>query len=660
MKITPPPVKFELHAYGEVYDVSNSLNDWRELEVILSRKDTSGVYREVSFPFKFVLEAYDIVKSIFDEYIHRSKADMYVYQRNNDWTYGEPYIFNLDFTTYQQSDTVIEINSRRSDLYEFLKSKESINYEIPVSEVKESLQWNNERIMVDNSLTMLISSDVPEESLPYNKNIHKKTIGIADQNSEILIKNKLEEQDVGENIDADTDKWFLRPYNKNQIYVKIEYTINAKVRVRGLDPNGSNTLELGIFKSTEDNETMISGYSNTANSSYNHLDINNQTKTINLLLSSNDSLYFLLKLKEGLTATDVWMEHEINGTIKISYLASGESINIDTISPKILLQNLVNKITETSTGYTSDIESFNTNLNDLTMILAAESIRGFENAKLYTSYKNFKEWMFTQGYEPYIDGNNLTFKKRNTVFNKNIIAIELQEKECADLRVSINDDYIYSGVKIGYKKKDYEDTNGRFEFNGLHEYSTDLKGKDNILEIISPFRADCYGIEFLCIERGKDTTDDKSDKDIFLVNVKKNAANYTTIFVNISANDIPAEILATIFNAKLNPFNLLKLNGGLIGVSANSLKFTASDANSEVVIESEAINSDLVIPDDVKLFSPVEYDIASGDVQNLPSGENINGIVRFHYKGEVKEGFIKEISKNYSWETETQWTLFKL
>jgi hypothetical protein len=122
----------------------------------------------------------------------------------------------------------------------------------------------------------------------------------------------------------------------------------------------------------------------------------------------------------------------------------------------------------------------------------------------------------------FIDGNELIYRKREKSFNKSIQAIELSEEDCADLKTGIEKDFLFSGLKIGYKKKDYENTNGRFEFNGQHDYSSDYTGgSTKILELISPFRADCYGIEFLAQERGKDTKDDKSDKDLFMVNVWK-------------------------------------------------------------------------------------------------------------------------------------------
>ena len=59
--------------------------------------------------------------------------------------------------------------------------------------------------------------------------------------------------------------------------------------------------------------------------------------------------------------------------------------------------------------------------------------------------------------------------------------------------------------------------NGRDEFRFTTEYTTGIDITDNVLELISPYRADVYGIEFLSQKRGQDTTDSESDNDVFFV-----------------------------------------------------------------------------------------------------------------------------------------------
>jgi predicted S18 family serine protease len=103
----------------------------------------------------------------------------------------------------------------------------------------------------------------------------------------------------------------------------------------------------------------------------------------------------------------------MSGTIMVSYKAKFPSATLEVINPEHLLQKLVDKITDTKT---------------------------------YAENPPYQA------------------------------AIELTEEDCADLKISVDKDYLFSGLKIGYEKKEYENTNGLFEFNGQHDYATDYTG----------------------------------------------------------------------------------------------------------------------------------------------------------------------------------------
>ena len=73
-------------------------------------------------------------------------------------------------------------------------------------------------------------------------------------------------------------------------------------------------------------------------------------------------------------------------------------------------------------------------------------------------------------------------------------------------------------------KQDYDTANGKDEFRFTNEYTTGVTITDNSLEMISPYRADAYGIEFLADKIGEDTTDNESDTDLFMVGVKSDSS----------------------------------------------------------------------------------------------------------------------------------------
>lgn len=672
-RITPPSVKFELHAYGEVYDLTNSIANWKMLEYTLKRDETSGIFHQISFPFEFVLDAYDIVKNIFDKYQYRAKGDMYIYLLKHNWPYEtelyhEPHVYNLDWTQYDKSDTKIEIDTKRTSLYDFIKAKNKIVYDIPVREIKEDKPWSFQRINLENIITMRVADDTKRQTA--GGKFHR-TLGISYEATEVSVKDVIYEKTVPMFTKYEDDMWhtdndlhFLE-INKIEANSKIQLSIDLSVQIK-IDKDRGLMREYPILYLTKKY--------NTSNPSENAIAWKESRKTaegvgyirwkenIEVDVANGDRLYLIISYEAVPDLHSITFDYEVdaNGIIKASYDARNKEVLIDLINPKTLLQSLVDKMTDSNGKYFSEIEDFNTDKSNLIMMSAAESIRGISTTetnepKVHTSYRKFVEWMNAYGYEQHVDGNELKFRKRNKGFRSDLIAMELEESECADLREYVDEKRLYSGLKIGYNRKDIENLNVRYEFNGQHDYSTDLSTGENMLELISPYRADCYGIEFLAQERGKDSTDDKSDKDLFLINVSEESQIFSTVYSKLSGN-YPNN---TIFNANLNPYNLLQLNIDLLGISAKILQFTASDSNSTILIDNQRIDADYEIPNDIGLFEPIIYDIASRNIQNLPSGENVNGLVRFKYKGQVYEGYIDEILKNPAWETETTWILRK-
>jgi hypothetical protein len=674
-RITPQPVKFELRAYGESYDVSGNISNWREIELTLKRDGTSGVFHQMSAGLEFVLDAREIVKGIFDAHRYSSAADVYVYIRRDDWPYRPdryhaPQVFNLDFTTYSRSDTKIEIGTKRASLYDCLKAKGRVVYDIPVSEMREQKRWRFDRIELENKIIFRVTS---EGSRVVNiADLNSVTLGVAYEKTEVGVQDVIYQQPIpyGEFPVPDSEgrdkssyfMWLSEDSDAKWIECDIDITGTIRRSITDFDSTFALVLESLDGESAFDIMTYTPPL--VGNSDLVPVEWKGRTKF--LINKGGWGCYLLFRSRSmGYSLYNI----DIDGTATVRYDARYRPVDVDVFSPRTLLGTLVDKMTGTQGVYSADIAEFNGNSQDLIMMSAAESIRGIEpndeseGAKVHTSYESFMKWMNTFGYEEHITGNVLAFRKRAMGFRADLTALELGADECADLREYVNDDYLYSGVRTGYQKKDIENANVRFEFNGTHDYSTDLSLSEKILELISPYRADCYGIEFLAHEREKETTDNKADKDVFLVCVREGSDVYETVKSvfsgNVPVNIANGAINDTMFNGKLHPFNLLKLNAGLIGVSVERLEFTASDSNAEIIIDGQAINGDYDIPEGAGLFEPVMYDIASRNVRMLPEGDSVNGLVRFAYKGEIYAGFIEEITKNPAWEAETVWKLYR-
>ena len=207
--------------------------------------------------------------------------------------------------------------------------------------------------------------------------------------------------------------------------------------------------------------------------------------------------------------------YDMSTPLTISFMERDTPANIGVIKPTTLLNRLLKSITGDN-SVIGEITSTTDARLDKTVIAPAESIRGIPNAKIYTSYTKFANWMSSVfGFVPVIGDNKVTFVHRDALFQDKLVK-DLKD-DTVDLNYNVSSSMIYSRLKVGYDKQDYDSVNGRDEFHFTNEYTTGITLTENAKELISPYRADAYGIEFLAAKRGEDTTDNDSDSDIFFV-----------------------------------------------------------------------------------------------------------------------------------------------
>jgi hypothetical protein len=240
----------------------------------------------------------------------------------------------------------------------------------------------------------------------------------------------------------------------------------------------------------------------------------------------------------------------------------------------------------------------------------------------------------------------MVFRQLKALYDDTRLVMEIEEDECAGLVVAANPEHAYTGVEVGYTLPEYDSVNGRYEFNGKFDYSTGrVASKPNILSLVSPYRADSIGIELLCWKdnQHKGSTDDQSDNTVFVVTLYEDPDVYSVLeYMKMEVNGVK------LFNALLAPPYLIAANLDRVGISTENLQFTATSANRDVT-------SLLVdIPIARRLFSPFTYEIACDWRVPVPSGDELNGVVSFRYKGKVYRGFISDASKDYAKETETK------
>lgn len=212
---------------------------------------------------------------------------------------------------------------------------------------------------------------------------------------------------------------------------------------------------------------------------------------------------------------------------------------------------------------------------------------------------------------------------------------------CREIKYSIDSGAIYSAVTIGYDKKDYDSINGRDEFNFNNTYSTGSTVTDKTLQLLSKYRADCYGIEFAVQKRGKDTTDSTSDKDVFFVLCK----NQNGALVPDRTTAVTGTLSDQVFNADFSPLACVRANAGYIGIQSKvvNLAFASSAGNSDITIAGVAMSADITL--NTPLATCGSIDFTTDAVDDIA---NPDEIIEITDGGMTYRGFLKEVDVKYA------------
>lgn len=635
----------ELLIGGMTYDATNELVNWDDVEMSFKRGDYDGVVRSFSTKFEFANGAYSLLlKEYLSNYLN-SSATLVFYTRNNSWLLNEKFRCALDYSTFSYNDTTCEINAVDNSIASLIKAKKGTQYEYPVKEIKESQPLDYDRLLMNSDIKWSIPSDAEEPNVSHVMTAYPNAYYTIPfymlGQPEIATKDIVEVFDTAENRFESTESLFGEYLFKNisdrdlTIRIKVKFSVFITYQRPGvsfpiyirLSSYNENSKELKIYYQSATIQTFNTY---TVDIDENLTISPGEMINFNIALAKSDPIYQNFPVNFKFNSLDT--------PLNISFSERGKSVKIDCISPKVLLNRLLRSITDKN-NVTGEIATGVDERLDMAMIVPAESIRGLPNAKIYTSYTKFANWMSTEfGFVPVIGDEKVTFVHRDTLFQDTEIK-DLQDST-SDLEYNVNAGLVYSRVKVGYDKQDYDSVNGRDEFRFINEYTTGITLTDNVLELVSPYRADAYGMEFLAEKRGEDTTDSDSDNDIFFVGASLDGEKYKLVRDGYTISGVISP--STMFNAMYSQRFMIEANARYIGAFANALEFTSSDGNSDVTINGVSERSSIVLGN--KLFTVGELSVKTGDLE-IPS--DLTGYIRVEKNGHIYKGYVKSASYNY-------------
>lgn len=638
---------------GISYEATDDLKNWDDFELAYKRSNYDGVIRSFSTKFEFVNRSYELLKEEFAKNYLSSKAGIAFYKRNNSWNWDKIFHCTLDFGTYSEDGMVVSINAVDDNLSAIIKAKRNILYEYPVADLyTRSLNYDGLKFQYEAKYVLggntyesdgvqyvnitSISSGTNAYTIPIYKLSNSE---LPSLDSPIIFSDA---QFTGNSLQEGV------PFAEAlaDVHVDFNFTTDYYVHVyQGV----VNSIKLRVFKK-DSGGAIEDVWSHYSDGFYKYI---NEIIPIDLI--KGQKVYFMMELTFGAPITNNVDVVFPNFSLGISFMSRINTVNIDVISPITVLGKLLDSMTDSTETYSGLIDDYDPRMSmdrlSTSYIMAAESVRGLPNAKLYTSYKKFCDWMEAEfGYVPVINENTVTFMHRDKLFTSTIV--KDLGTEINDYEFSVNDSLIYSSVKVGYDKEDYDSVNGRDEFRFTNEFSTGLNLRENTLSLISPYRADAYGIEFLVQKRGEDTTDNDSDNDVFFVSCDQDGVN-----LKLYRAYTPSQLSGllspeTMFNFQYSPRFMLNANKKYIGSCTGMLKFTSSDGNSDVAINGVKETDDF--PTSGRLFTVSEVEVKTSD---MSTPNDLTGLVSFSNKGEMITGYIKKMSLNVAKEKAATYTL---
>lgn len=655
----------ELLINGLRYRVTDDLENWDEVKASFKRNDYDGVIRTFSNKFSFAGDARRLLLKQYDEDYLNASASIIISTRNNSWLYNERFSCALNFSTLQDNGSILQINAVDDSVASMIKAKRGTQYEYPVEEVKspiplvydglelsESAKWLSTGDIYNGEIGDLLDNDkyvyanFSSNWQPMQLYTEATDINIGNA-TEILDQSYMAFQDQyldgdGNVADGYKDENTIVTALKS-VKLSVDINFNFFIRYQSLAWGSAHGVALRLAKIGTDNKTTTVIIEHFWTTPEETLQEKEYSEHFDVPLDKGEKLVLMCKLECTLIgggSARVYYPMSSDSRVTVSWKNRINPVEMDVIKPDTLLNRLLKSINGEKDGLTGVIEGTGDRRLDNCMLLAAESARKIPGAKIYTSFTKFANWMsYVFGYAYDISGNTVTFRHRSKYFSDDVVK---RIDDLSDYEMKVNSALVYSRIRIGFDKQDYDTANGKDEFRFTNEYTTGVTMTDNSLEMISPYRADAYGIEFLADKIGEDTTDNESDTDLFMVGVKSDSSGLKYI---LNRDYLMGGVLSpdTMFNAMFSPSSMVLANEAYIGSSVEMLTFASSDGNSDVGIDGMGESRDIILSK--RMFTVAEVEFETSDVE-LP--EDLTGIVEMEYQGKVVQGYYQQADYNFT------------
>lgn len=518
---------------GQPAQLQYSPDGWKDTLVKYGRNQKYiGLFRDMTDPMRFYGDGADILSYLMwlqdggvdvNAFLAIHKFDKYnlPYEYKN-WHYTE-----FDMMKYHQTKNGVQLQALEGGLSKHLKENEDTPYSIPIDDA-EMVQLYHDGMAINNTATFMIGSSTPLGPNYYLRNHLVDVIVIQSEVSNVGGVFNVPRTKVANNsatIKATALPIFRASTNGDltaewDFDLDMEFTpppalspaIQMFCQLRVIHPNGISDQILNL--QTRNNIGV--GFTGVRHA------IGGGT----LHLKQGDEVYFYTFVNVEGTTGDAQMTWTYGGnaTLKLSYIFRNAPTNIDGLLPLTLAKRLLGKMTDNNPAYSIQ-SSFLTARNQDIILSSMDRIRGIQGAVIHTTFSDFfKAFDCQYGIGMGIQNNVMVIEEAAYFFRNDTQIFDIGE--LTDWEIDVAQDWMFSSARFGYKVQEYAGTNGKFEFNNGQHWKFPHEKFSKKWDKESPYRADPVGIEIYRGDLiGKTTTDNESDNDTAMFNVRRTNSN---------------------------------------------------------------------------------------------------------------------------------------
>lgn len=670
IELQPNDFRYTLTIDEKDYVLINAPEGWEETFLNFKRSGNYyGLVRSFTVPLKFVLDgAYLLRKAFYTEGMGSSVILRIEELNRANWLYRNLYHGEIDLVDFDDSGNLegnsVTVSCTDIGIAEMIATYDRTEYEILLTSQNSFLVQLPSVSIIDVAQDLVLPQDYS-----YLPNGARQILpNEVDEND--LINGHVETQIVDPENDPDfstSENWIVRATQDTEIVVSgtfegilAVFGVSERIFVELINQDGQ--VKATFISYVRGGAGYIEGSEGTRGEvGERETDFTHKIDFSETISMTSGEKLFLTMRKQG----------GERGVFRVSYMPVKITNEIQTepsecraIKANDLFVELISKMNNgDAQGAKSDLlESSNI------FVTCGDAIREFENPVLKTSFQDF--------YRSFDAVLNVGFGidvvprlEKKEFFYRNVPCIDLGEIKSFGL--TVDEDFIFNSMKTGYRSQKYEQDQGREEFNQGQFWSSPNRKTDKVLEIISEYRADQYGIAVLrrlTISDNIKGVDSESDNDIWMLQglgveeeglqllEKGSDLDYVTGIPN------PENAI----NVRLSPHRNMQRNGslirvGLVGFESGVLQFTSSDKNArlssqidgKIVKENQnqsiaSLSNPLFLPHKVKLKTALPLN------SWVIITSNMYGYFTFKYNSFDFKAFIKEATSDVAKDTEQE------